>query len=63
MTAETGCDAPADAPAPPPPAVAPVIDVADLDWERIASSVAPGAVRARMRATVEQLETRLDSES
>ena len=65
MTAETGRDAPADAEAPasPPPAVAPVIDVADLDWERIASSVAPGAVRARMRGTVEQLETRLDSES
>jgi hypothetical protein len=65
MTAQTGRDAPADAeaPAPPPPAVAPVIDVVDLDWERIASSAAPGAVRARMRATVEQLETLLDSES
>lgn len=45
-----------------PPPVPQVIDVHDLDWERIASSVAPAAVRARMRETVEQLETRLDSE-
>ena len=43
--------------------VPPAVDVHDLDWERIAASVTPGAVRARMRATVEQLETRLDSES
>ena len=43
--------------------VPPAVDVHDLDWERIAASVAPAAVRARMRATVEQLETRLDSES
>lgn len=53
--------------APPPPpepviAVPPVVDVTDLDWERIAASVSPGAVRARMRAIVEELETRLDSE-
>ena len=39
------------------------VDVHDLDWDRIAASVAPGAVRARMRETVEQLETVLDSES
>lgn len=57
-----------DAPVPEPRAtvsavaIPPVIDVHDLDWERIASSVAPGAVRARMRGTVEQLETMLDSE-
>jgi hypothetical protein len=37
--------------------------VDDLDWERIAASVAPSALRARMRATVEALETLLDSES
>src|SRR5687768_328495 len=47
----------AEAPAPPPPHVPPVIDVLDLDWERIAMSVAPGALRARMRETVEQFET------
>jgi hypothetical protein len=46
-------------PAPPVPAV---IDVRDLDWEQIAASLKPGAVRARMRATVEQLEALLDSE-
>ena len=51
-----------ETPGPPPPVPA-IIDVKDLDWERIARSVAPGAVRARMRGTVEQLETRLDSES
>ena len=54
--------APAAAAAPSPPPVPAVIDVHDLDWERIATSVAPGAVRARMRGTVEQLETLLDSE-
>jgi hypothetical protein len=53
----------AEASAAAAPHVPPVIDVHDLDWERIAMSVAPGAVRARMRATVEQLETLLDSES
>lgn len=58
----------AEVPPPPVPEVSPprvpeVIDVHDLDWARIATSVAPGAVRARMRGTVEQLETLLDSES
>jgi hypothetical protein len=58
--------APADAEAPhapTPPPVPDVVDVADLDWGRIAAAVAPGAVRSRMRATVEGLETLLDSES
>ena len=52
-----------EAPAPPPAlAIPPAVDVHDLDWERIAAAVAPHTIRARMRATVEQLETRLDSE-
>jgi hypothetical protein len=55
----------AEAPAPSPPSI-PIpaaVDVHDLDWEWIATAVAPGAVRSRMRGTVEQLETLLDSES
>ena len=50
-----------DVPCPIP--IPAVIDVHDLDWERIATSVAPGAARARMRGTVEELETVLDSEA
>jgi len=46
----------------PPPPIPPVVDVYDLDWGRIARSLKPGALRARMRATVEQLEAMLDSE-
>lgn len=46
-----------------PPPILPNVDVDDLDWERIAASLAPGALRARMRATVEQFEALLDSES
>jgi hypothetical protein len=45
-----------------PPPTPPVVDIFDLDWDRIASSLGPGALRARMRATVEQLEAMLDSE-
>ena len=63
IPAEAEPPAPTEAATPIPPGVPPVIDVEDLDWERIAVSVAPGAVRARMRGTVEQLETLLDSES
>ena len=47
----------------PPPPILPPVDVHDLDWERIAASLRPTTVRARMRATVEQLEALLDSES
>ncbi|MBA3346417.1 MAG: metallophosphoesterase [Gemmatimonadales bacterium] len=47
----------------PAPPIPPAVDVHDLDWERIAASMSPGALRARMRATVEQLEALLDSES
>ncbi len=65
VAAETDSHAPTDAEgsAPLPPPAAPVIDVANLDWDRVAKSVAPGAVGARMRGTVEELETLLDSES
>ena len=62
IQAEAEHRAPTEAAAPIPPGVPPVIDVEDLDWERIAVAVAPGAVRARMRGTVEELETVLDSE-
>ena len=64
----TGVEAPiapdVEAAAAPPPGVPipAVIDVHDLPWEPIAASVAPGALRARMRATVEGLETVLDAE-
>ena len=63
--AETREPAPAEADGPSshPPAVPPVTDVHNLDWDGIARSVAPGAVRARMRGTVEQLESLLDSEA
>jgi hypothetical protein len=64
VSAEDAQPAPAEAEAhaTPPPPIPPVVDVHDLDWDRIAKSVAPGAVRARMRGIVEQLETVLDSE-
>ena len=42
--------------------IPPVIDVHDLDWERLGASFAPGALRARMRETIEKLEALLDSE-
>jgi hypothetical protein len=44
------------------PPIAPTIDVHDLDWGRIVSEMRPAALRARMRAIVEELEARLDSE-
>ena len=48
-------------PQPLTPPIPPVVDVHDLDWERISASLQPGALRSRMRATVEQLEARLDA--
>lgn len=60
--AEPG-DGAAEPPVPPPPPIPPVLDIHDLDWSRIAASVAAGAIRARMRGTVEGLETLLDSEA
>lgn len=47
----------------PPPPIPPVVDVHDLDWDRIGASLEPEALRARMRETVERLEALLDSES
>lgn len=47
---------------PAPPAIPPVVDVHDLDWDAVAAAVNPGALRARMRETVERLEILLDSE-
>ncbi|HEX2547568.1 MAG TPA: metallophosphoesterase [Ramlibacter sp.] len=70
MQAETPQDEPVVAPqeaAPDPapvaaaiPAMPPVVQVGDLDWERIRTAVDPGALRARMRSTVEAMETLLD---
>lgn len=47
----------------PVPSVPPVVDVHDLDWDFIGASLAPDALRARMRDTVERLESLLDSEN
>ena len=47
----------------PTPAIPTVVDISDLDWDSIAASLEPGALRARMRATVERLEALLDSEN
>lgn len=46
-----------------PPATPAVIDIDDLDWEAVACSARPGALRARMHEIVERLEAALDSES
>jgi hypothetical protein len=52
------CDAiPAIDAAPPVP---PVVDVLDLDWRKIRDAVDAPAIRARMRGTVERMETLLD---
>lgn len=52
-------------PTPPPDAhavgVPDIQDIHDLDWSAIAGAVDPAAVRARMRAIVEAMETLLDS--
>ena len=47
-------------PALPPPAFLPVVEVEALDWAAVRAAVDPGAVRARMRDTVERLEALLD---
>ena len=46
-----------------PPPIPPIVDVHDLDWEHLGAALGPGALRARMRETVERLEALLDSES
>jgi hypothetical protein len=43
-----------------PPATPPVVDVRDLPWDEVRERVDPGAVRARMRETVERFEALLD---
>jgi Calcineurin-like phosphoesterase len=48
---------------PPLPPILPPVDVHDLDWEGIAGALGADALRARMRTTVEQLESLLDSET
>jgi len=45
-----------------PPPIPPVVDVDDLDWDRIVAALSPDALRGRMRETVERLEARLDAE-
>ena len=47
---------------PPPPAILPVVDVDWLDWNAVRAAVDPGAVRERMRSTVERMEALLDRE-
>ena len=47
-------------PTPPPAAILPVVEVEALDWDAVRAAVDPSAVRARMRATVERMETLLD---
>ena len=51
---------PAVAPPAPAPPILPPVDVHDLDWDRIVTTIDPGALRARMRVTVERLECLLD---
>jgi hypothetical protein len=44
----------------PPVTIPPVVDIRDLDWAAVHEAVAPSAIRARMRATVEGFEALLD---
>jgi len=54
--------APVDTPSAPPALQAePAVQVHALDWQAIGQAVNPAALRARMRATVEAMETLLDS--
>ena len=46
----------------PPPAIQPVAELEDLDWDAVRAAVAPSAVRARIRRTVDRLEQLLDRE-
>ena len=43
----------------PPPAL-PVVDVREFSWQAVRNAVNPGAIRARMRSTVERMEGLLD---
>jgi hypothetical protein len=53
-------DEPAIAAGKPPVTIPPVVDIRDLDWAAVHGAVAPSAIRARMRATVEAFEALLD---
>jgi len=44
----------------PVPAILPVVEVRELDWQAIRKAVDAQAIRARMRGAVEQLEALLD---
>jgi hypothetical protein len=57
---DTAANEPAVAGAKPPVAILPVVDIRDLDWVAVHEAVAPSAIRARMRATVEAFEALLD---
>jgi hypothetical protein len=58
--ADVAMDDPAVELARPPVTVPPVVDVHALDWAAVHDAVAPTAIRARMRATVEAFEALLD---
>ena len=49
-------------PPPEPPPIPPVVDVEDLDWAAVRHAVAAAGVRARIRDTVERMESLLDRE-
>jgi hypothetical protein len=53
-------DEPAAAAAIAPATIPSVVDIRDLDWAAVREAVAPSAIRARMRATVEAFEALLD---
>ncbi|MBB5716500.1 metallophosphoesterase [Sphingomonas aerophila] len=59
-TADVAMDDPAVELASPPVTIPPVVDVHALDWAAVHDAVAPTAIRARMRATVEAFEALLD---
>lgn len=44
----------------PAPAFPPAVEVRDLDWKLIRTAVNPAAIRARMPAAIEKMETLLD---
>src|SRR5690242_10443918 len=44
-----------------PPAILPVVEVRDLDWEAIRKAVDAEPIRARMHVVVERFESLLDS--
>jgi Calcineurin-like phosphoesterase len=65
---QTAVERHGDTPEPPgettaviePPLTPPIVDVRDLDWKAVRSAVDGAAIRARIRSTVEQMESLLD---